>query len=144
MRRGLTLAEVVVAIGILAVAGLSVLAVFVKMVGAQSKSGHQVVARLLAEQVLEESCLAGPPNWGLTDPSEEQIREFQLEGAPEPIPFRYKLGWKVLRQSEGLSQMGALYGLDVTVTWEQEVAGQPSREKGRSSHTAHRVVYIEQ
>lgn len=120
------------------------MSVFVKMVGAQSKSGHQIVARLLAEQVLEESSLAGPPLWGMKDPTEEQIREFQLEGAPEPIPFRYKLNWKVLRHDPGVTQMGELYGLDVTVTWEQEVAGQPSREKGRSSHTAHRVVYIEQ
>lgn len=143
-RRALTLAEVVVAIGILAVAGLAVIAVFAKLVGAQSKSGHQVVARLLADQVLEEASLAGPPNWGATDITEPQIREFQLQGAPAPVPFKYRLTPTLLRDAPPANPMGKLYGLKVDVWWETDEPGQSVRDKGRLSLTAHRVVYIEE
>lgn len=63
--RGLTLAELVVAAGILGFVGLSVIGVFLVLLNATAKNREQAQAEMLAERLLETACVQGPPGWGV-------------------------------------------------------------------------------
>lgn len=63
------MAEIIFALGILAVITLALLTLFTKLPGSQSKTGRDAVARALADSVLEQAVLDGPPFWGVPDPS---------------------------------------------------------------------------
>ena len=141
-RAGLTLAEVVVAIGILAVAGLAIISVFAKLVTSQSKSGYQTVARMLAQEVLEEASIAGPPLWGMTDPTQELTRSYRMQSSPEPVPFSYKLSVSSVRLLEYPDPMGEIYQLEVDVWWFGEGPNAGRTDLGRTSLKGFRQVYV--
>ena len=63
--RGLTLAEIVLAMGILAFVALTVVGVFLALLQTSAKNREQAMAELLTESLLEKATSIGPPHWGV-------------------------------------------------------------------------------
>jgi type II secretory pathway pseudopilin PulG len=111
----LTLAELVVAFGILAFAALTVIGVFLALLKTSSKNREQAMAELLTESLLERASAAGPPRWGVNGQTGTRLEAvLQQDGArffyqvdtvlvpPVPVPAE---------------EDGQCYQVTVTVGW---------------------------
>ncbi len=139
-RRGLTLSEIIVALGLLAVASLVLLGLFSRMLASQSKSSHQTVGILMAQKIIERCSRAGPPNWGLTDITQVQTESVVVQESKASVDFSYQLTASVVAPEPSKVPMGTLYLLELKLWWwsEQAVGG-----TGKSFVETSRVVYIE-
>ena len=62
-RRGITLIETILALSLITIAALGLIAALTRLMVAQSSSSHQTVARMIADSVLQEARIVGPPNF---------------------------------------------------------------------------------
>ncbi|MBI3929658.1 MAG: hypothetical protein HY319_29220 [Armatimonadetes bacterium] len=143
-RSGVTLAEVVLAIGFLAVVMLSLLTVFTRLLGSQTQTAHQVVARCLAQRVLEEAVQDGPPLWGVADPTQPTTVELHVQDSETREKYTYWVRASLLRDAPPATPMGKLYLVEVEVTWWTDQPGQTRRETGKLSLKTGRAVYVEE
>lgn len=110
-RRAFTVAEIVIAIGFLAIIAVVVIGLFVRLTASSSKSADQTVALQVADRLLEEYAGATPSVWKeLSNQVDLQTRAPGLE-----TTFFYRLQFQQI--DPGNSLMGALYRLDVDVSW---------------------------
>ena len=93
-RSGLTLAEITLAIGILAFVALTLIGIFSQMVLTSSKNRDQVMAELLAEQIMERAIVEGPRStsslslgWGV----ENRLGEVHAHEIRQPSSFFYRV-----------------------------------------------------
>ncbi len=125
------------AIAVFAIAGLGLMAALTKALSAQNYSSHQTTASLIAESVAREASLAGPPNWGVSNPPQPQSRQAVVGQEPTPVTFFYEVSAvSILR--DGNPVMGELWEVTVRVWWAAD-----GPERGRSSLEATRMVYVE-
>lgn len=149
---GLSLIEVVVAIGVFSVATLGVLLALTRVMMAQSGSSHQTLGRLVADSVLSEATLAGPPNWGNPDPSvpvqtrrvrvgqNDRLEDFSFRVTAVPVPSTNESGGALFALGPA---MGALYQVEVQVWWNSDAGPTGAVELGKQELTLRKVVYIE-
>lgn len=110
---GLTLAEVVLAIGILAFVALTVVGVFLALLRTSAKNREQASAELLTESLLERASVSGPPDWGV---GRQVGTRLSLEQPTGGAQFFYQVD--PLRVSTGVSpEPGQTWQVAVTVGW---------------------------
>ena len=148
MRRpcGLTLAEIVLTLGLMAVLLLVVVGVFTKLMMSSVKSTDLTTASTLAQTILEHAVRQGPPEWGIGgDFSTTGGRaEFYTHDTNISTKFVYQV--KVDRATTPPeSSMGTLYNIKVIVNWWGEEADRTSArpDLGRLSTELTRMVYVE-
>lgn len=165
--RGLSVLEVIVAIAVLAIAGLGIIATLTRVMVAQSSSSHETVGRILAESKLQDAILAGPANWGIPSPvdwgeTSGSISEVQSQSAvvgQNPLPTEYFYQIEVVEVSgqneagtpmfgidvdPSLKKMGKLWEVNVKVWWNSDSgAPQGAIERGTQTLTVSKVIYIE-
>lgn len=93
-RIGYSIAEVVLAIGLLAFVAITLVGLFSQMVLTSSKNRDQVMAELIAEQVLERAVVEGPTSinsgslgWGVKN----QVGQVLQHEIQEPTQFFYRV-----------------------------------------------------
>lgn len=139
--RGLTLLEVLVALGIVGTVVLLVLGVLTRFVVSQSGTAAHTAAELLSNEVLERAAAVGPPSWGFPPPEQTSLKGSRLLVLPNdeiPTEFEYQLLASPLR-ADPRSQ-GVLWELEVDTQW---WGGSERVERGELRVQAHRVVYVE-
>lgn len=130
-------------IGLVAVISLFVLGVLSRLLTTGGKTGHQTVATLLAQELLESAVSAGPPRWGFTsDVSTTWKGERQLlvPGEDSTTPFKFDL--VVLRLRRAPEDLGTMSQLTVKVWWWGTKDEDYRPDQGRTSVTATRTVYV--
>ncbi len=134
--------EIVVAIGLIATISLLVIGTLARLLSSGGKTAHQTAAILLAQEVLDSSAAAGPPNWGFDSASPSRwtgVRDLVLPGEDSATPFRYQV--RVLRLRQSPQDLGTVQQVSVEVWWWGELK-QARPELGESAVTATRTVYI--
>lgn len=112
-RNGLTLSEVILALGILAFVALAVVAVFTALLRTSAKNREQAMAELLTESLLERATAQGPPDWGVSGQVRASLEtELQRDGSR----FFYKVD-PVLIEPEPEHPDGHSWQVTVTVSW---------------------------
>lgn len=139
---GLTLMEVIVSLGLVAVLTLFVVGVLSRLLFSSGKTAHQAAANLLAEELLEESALAGPPTWSF--PTSDRTgwvgeRFLTLPGEKSDTLFRYKLEEITIANSP--EDLGTFHELKITVWWWGDEPTQRA-DQGNLYVDAHRKVYV--
>lgn len=137
--RGLTLAEVIVALALLAMVMVSTVLVFLSLQGASGKTGDLTVALGYAQSQLDLAEQAGPPDWGgLTGQ-----RQLYSHEAGSKTTFSHQLTVTHLYSPPPTPlPMGDLYQLEVEVFWSESPAA-TRRGQGRLSTRLGRVVFVE-
>jgi type II secretory pathway pseudopilin PulG len=141
-KRGLTLMEIVISIGLVAVITLFVMGVLSRILITGGKTAHQTAANLLAEEVVELAASAGPPDWsfsGSDRTSWEGQRDLLLPGEKATTPFRYRLEELTLRNS--IDDLGSFHQLTLTVWWTGDEPESKS-ELGKTHVEVFRKVYV--
>ena len=141
-QRGLTLIEIMVAIGLISVITLLVVGTLARLLNTGGKTAHQVAANMLALEVLETAATAGPPKWGFTSATiddQQGERNLMLPGENSSTKFKYKLVTLPLRKSP--DDLGIVTQLNVTVWWWGEDPSHRS-ELGKTSVRHSRTVYV--
>lgn len=137
----LTLMEVVVATGLIAIISLLAIGVVVRLLNIGGKTAHQTAAALLAQEYLNNAASAGPPYWGFNSADQSTwtgSRSLILPNEDSATSFNYKLEAIRLRKSD--EDMGTVSQLTVTVWWNgSQAADRPGL--GKSSLSATRIVY---
>ena len=110
---GLTLAELVLAMGLLAFGALSVIAVFLALLQSSAKNREQAMAELLAESLLEKAASIGPPDWGVSERLGERL-EAQLEA--DGTKFFYQVEAHSV-EAKASPWEGQPWRITVTVGW---------------------------
>lgn len=153
-KNGFSLVEVVLAIGILAIATLGVIAALTRVMVAQSSSSHHTVARIIADSVIREAVLAGPNDWGREPGVPIQTREatvgqnaelvtFYVEVTEQPIPEDSDGGGPLFNPAG--PDMGDLWQVNVRVWWDTDDTGPSGAiERGKRSVEVTRLVYVEE
>ena len=141
-RSGLTVAELVVSIGFLAIIAVVVIGLFVRLTASSSKSADQSVALEIASRLLDEYARASPEDWkGVAAQQDLQTRD-----PGSKTTYYYRLRHKQI--DDGKSMMGDLYRLDVDVFWwpddPTKLDKTPSRrDYGKLKVSLGRVVFVE-
>lgn len=141
IRRGFTIAELVFAIGLLALIAVVSIGFFVRLTVSSTKSGDQTVALELAHRVLEEYSLQDPAYWAVN--SNEELSTHDPE---TNTTFYYRLRYRRLSPAD--AQMGDLYRLDVDVSWwapdpSNPHAAHTRRDYGKLQLHLSDVVFVE-
>ena len=141
MKRGLTLAETVLAIGFLAVIAISMAGVFTHLLNSSAKGNDLTAGRLLAQKVLDRAARSGPPSWGFTSIT-NVAQDITTHDSRTQTTFVYNLIPSSLKQDTGLpGTIRELYFLEVTVTWWND---ETRAEFGELRTTLGQSVLVEQ
>lgn len=141
-RKAFTVAELVIAIGFLAIIAVVVIGLFVRLTASSSKSADQTVALEVGNRLLEEYASSSPAVW--KDLSSRM--ELQTRAPGVATTFFYRFQYRQIDPDQSL--MGALYRLDVNVSWWSGEAQDPQKRVYRRDygmlqvHLA-RVVFLE-
>lgn len=140
--RGLTLAEIMVALGVMAVVSLTVIGLFSKLLISTQKSSQVVTADLLCQAILAEAVKEGPPGWGVGGDYSVNGGRASLHTSEErKTGYNYQVvPVRVLTDDK----MGELWDVTVNVSWWGEEVD-TSRERqgmGRLSRDLNRTVYV--
>ena len=112
--RGLTLSEVVVALGILAFVALVMIGVFLVLIKASAKNREQAMAELLTESLLERATAAGPPTWGVNGQTGTRLEAvLQEDGAR----FFYQVDSVYVPPDVTVVEDGQCWQVTVVVGW---------------------------
>ncbi len=110
---GVTLAEMVVAFGLLTFVSLVVFGLLTVLLQSSAKSREQAAAELLAESLLERAAREGPPGWGV-DGAAGVRREVSSE--VDGTLFSYQIDPTRLERPS-TRPIGELWEIQVTVAW---------------------------
>ena len=141
-RSAFTVAELIVAIGFLAIIAVAVIGLFVRLTASSSKSADQSVALEVANKLLDGYAAATPSVW--KDVSSQLDLQTRAPGLQ--TTFYYRFQFKQI--DPGNSLMGDLYRLDVDVYWwppdPQNLQSSPNRrDYGKLQVHLARVVFLE-
>jgi prepilin-type N-terminal cleavage/methylation domain-containing protein len=141
-KRGLTLSEIIVALGVMAVVSLTVIGLFSKLLISTQKSSQVVTADLLCKAILEEAVREGPPNWGVGG-------DFSVNGGKATLytSEEKKTGYNYQVQPNRVhtdDKMGELWEVTVNVSWwgDRVDTTRTRQGMGRLSRELTRIVYI--
>lgn len=113
--RGLTLAEIVLAMGILTFVALAVIGVFLGLLKTSAKNREQAMAELLTESLLERTTSSGPPGWGVEGQTAVRLEALLQEDGAR---FFYQVDPVRLQPDVPLAQPdGESWKVTVTVGW---------------------------
>lgn len=141
-RNGFTVAELIVAIGFLAIIAVVVIGLFVRLTSSSSKSADQSVALEVASRLLDEYAGASPESWKTAS---NQL-DLQTRDPGARTTFYYRFRSKQIDDTKSL--MGDLYRLDVDVYWwpddPKNLSKTPNRrDYGKLQVHLARVVFVE-
>ncbi|MBT9587081.1 type II secretion system protein [bacterium] len=142
-KRGFTISELVVAIGLLAIIAVVVIGLFLRITVSSTKSVDQSAALELAHRVLDEYADADPSTWNAVQADED----LQTHDPALKTTFYYRLRNRRINGSGDV--MGDLYRLDVDVSWwpadpTLAVSTARRRDYGKLSLHLSRTVFVEQ
>ncbi len=111
----MTLAEIVLALGLLSFVALVVIGVFLGLVRTSAKNREQAQAELLTESLLERATSDGPPRWGVGGETAVRLEaKLQEDGAR----FFYQVEPLRLQPDVDLADPdGQAWKVTVTVGW---------------------------
>ncbi len=112
-RSGLTLSEIVMSLGILALAALVIVGVFLALIKSSAKNREQVMAELLSQSVLDRAASEGPSGWGVKRQIGERL-EAELEN--DGSRFFYQVD-PVRIEAATADPAGQSWEVTVTVGW---------------------------
>ncbi|MFN8610518.1 MAG: type II secretion system protein [Vulcanimicrobiota bacterium] len=141
-RKAFTVAELIVAIGFLAVISVVVIGLFVRLTASSSKSADQSAALEVASRLLDEYARSTPEAWqGISSQQDLQTRD-----PGSKTTYYYRLRHRQI--DDGKSLMGDLYRLDVDVFWwpsdSSKLNATPNRrDYGKLKVSLGRVVFVE-
>ncbi len=136
--RAFTIAELIVAIGLLAIIAVVIIGLFVRLTTSSSKSVDQSVAMEVANRFLDEYVDASPSQWDAVN-SNVQL---QTHDPVSKTTFYYKLRHRLV--SSPAAQMGDLYRLDMAVSWCPNAdPNLPRRDYGKLQVHLSRLVFVE-
>ncbi|MBI3928889.1 MAG: hypothetical protein HY319_25330 [Armatimonadetes bacterium] len=140
--RALTLAEVIMALGILALISLSIIGFFSKILTASAKSADLSAGRTLARQILDRAVREGPPNWG-TRGALAGSEEIHSHDTANRLRYLYTVTPTLLTTPASDYPMGGAYNVQVVVYWWPDAADSTGsrREVGRLWTRLNQVVY---
>lgn len=140
--RGMTIAESVVAFGLMAVLAVVVIGVFSKLLVSSAKSTDLTAGQLLAKSVLDRAARQGPDQWGVGGSTTNFGGGAQLYAHDKTTGTRFV--YEVLPVRLNTDIMGNLYEVTVTVTWwRDQVDPEAGRQQvGRLSTQLSRTVYV--
>lgn len=142
---GLTLAEVVLALGLLATISLSLVALFSKLIASSTKTGDLSAGRILAEKVLDRAVRNGPSsNWGLGG-SLGGTRDITTRDEASHTTFIYSVTPSLLKEqvwAPGAWRTTRLYHVEVEVYWWVDDPTQSRVDLGRLSTNLSQVVEV--
>lgn len=139
------MAELVAALGLIALLLLLVMGLFVRLNVSSSKSTDKAVALELASKVLEIQAGSSPPLWELEAQKTNAAQGLELRAPGSNTNFYYTFSYQRISDASD-SQMGDLYRLDVSVHWwpESSKADHTRGSYGRLQVHLARVVFVEQ
>ncbi len=137
-----TLSEVVIAVGILAIMALSVIAVFTHLLNSAAKTTDLTAGRVFAQRVLDRAVRSGPPNWGF--PGGTGSQEITTQDRHTSTTFVYTVTPALLRSDTGLAGTAReFYFVEVQVTWWGTDPDQARPEIGKLSTSLGQAVSFE-
>ncbi len=139
----MTLAEAVLAFGLMAVLAVVVIGVFTKLMVSTTKSTDLTAAQLLARSVLDRAVRAGPPDWGVDFTSVGTVGLYTHDKTVM-TDFVYQVVPLRLTPAGSSDSMGELYEIGVTVSWWTETpdANAGHAGVGKVSTQISRTVFI--
>jgi hypothetical protein len=149
---GLTIIEVVITLGILAIAALGLIAAMTRLMMAQSSSSHQTVARLIAGSLLEDAALAVKPESGLPSLYDNVIpKEARVGQNSELVEYSCEVKADLVNPplelkdpSKGFNDVGEVWEVTVRVWWHGSQTGpEGGPERGTRTVTLTKLVYAE-
>lgn len=133
------MAELVLAIGLLAIIAVVVIGLFVRFTVSSTKSSDQTAALELAHKLLDEYADADPSFWDVS--ADQELTTHDTQTSTE---FVYRLDYEQLSPND--AQMGDLYRLDVFVAWWPD-GGARERNQRRDYGQLHlnlsRLIFVE-
>ena len=134
-KRGFSLGEVVLALGLISFVALVVVGVFLTLMQASAKNREQVAAELLTESILEKATAAGPPNWGVDGRTGEPLSAGSSALSDDTY---YQVEPTLVNEDNG-----EMWEVNVTVAWwsEDGKADQARVGHGNTHVTGTRSVY---
>jgi Tfp pilus assembly protein PilV len=135
MRRGLSLAEFVIALALMGMVGVAVVGLLLRMNLASTKTMDQTAALDLAHRVLEQAEGASPDSWPSLDRQTVKTRDGNSE-------MTFEVSLTSERISDPASPMGDLYRLRVEVQW-WPPSSSNRRDFGKLRLVQRRIVYVE-
>ena len=143
--RGMTLAEVVLTLGLLATTALTLIGLFTNLLGTASYNSSQTAAYSIAERIAQQAIAAGPPRWGLENSDLTSVEQLQVQDSQQPVDFFCQVVPSRLRTPESTLSLGTLYQVEVTVYWNgSQMSSRSAPGRGRQQVRTERVVYIEE
>lgn len=141
----MTLAEVVLAFGLMSILAVVVIGVFTKLMVSTTKSSDLTAAQLLARSVLDRAVRAGPPDWGVDFTGVGTV-ELYTHDKTTLTDYVYSVVPVRVTPAGGTDTMGELFELRVTVSWWTDT---PDADAGRQgvgklSTELSRTVFIRQ
>lgn len=136
---GLTLAEIVISLALLASLTVVVIGLFSKMLSSGGKQAEQGVARRLADKVLTKAVRQGPPGWGGAGTNYEDTVELKSGRSELTTKYTYQVQVDHVRSTD----LGDLKRVQVQVTWWPDATdGDNMRmDRGRLSLNVDQLVY---
>jgi len=141
---GLSLVEVVLAVGLLTIIAVTIAGVFTHLLQASAKTSDLTAGRSLARRILDRAIRAGPPGWGFGDLEGSQTLATQDSRAT--TKFLYSITPVRLKRDSGMVGVTReLYFVEVEVKWWAEaIEPDPTRpEMGRLSTRVSQAVGYE-
>lgn len=145
LRRAITLAEVILAVGLLGLILLSVIALFQNLLASSSKSNDMTIATMMAQQRLNE-LVAGQATYratyGQDFPTAVLGQTIYAHDSQSTSDFYSKASPELLKDEPSF---GKTYYLEVQVYWNTADSNQVAanrHQQGAQSVKAGRVVYV--
>lgn len=141
-RRGLSVAEVVIAIAILALMLVTVLVLFTQLMTATSKNSNLSAGALFADRILEQAARTVHPNTPAFDPVVSGEQTILTHDEDHPTVFSYTLE---ATQLTAATLPGESWMLEVEVRWWQSDPSNPQLSRAGSGHLftrQSRMVYV--
>jgi hypothetical protein len=149
-KRGLTLSEVVMALGVMTALSLVIVAVFTKLLISSTKNTDLTTANLLARSILDQTVRKGPGQ----NPNEPDFHKFTTPGEKVSLSTnnknsKTKFVYEVRSQritNEADSTLGNLYNVEVIVSWWSDEADESNSraDYGKLSTQISRTVYVKE
>ena len=150
-RRGLTIGELVVAIGLLATALVTVMVLFGQILEVTTKNSMVSQDSFVADQLLEEETAylrrarraSNNPMLDHTPPAQKITLRFRAE--EENVEYLYRVGAYTVDGQNYSDQLGQVFRIELDVRWWQEtgVAEKTRSGYGRTSLQRMKIVYAQ-
>lgn len=150
-RRGITLIETILALSLITIAALGLIAALTRLMVAQSSSSHQTVARMIADSVLQEARIVGPPNFQKDSSyvlGDIDTKRVVVGQNADEVDFSYQLSAEEVLPPASFDipanpAMGQMWEVTVRVWWNSSAAYEGAVERGTETIEVTTLTYIE-